>query len=71
VAQPNLDDLVVRLRRLSPEKLGRVSSVVDALEAEDPQAQSFERLCGVIPKADADAMISAIAECERIDPSEW
>lgn len=71
MAQPNLDDLVARLRRLSPDKLGRVTSVVDALEAEDPHTKSFDRLCGVVLKADADAMMAAIAECERVDPSEW
>jgi hypothetical protein len=71
VTHANVDDLVDRLRRLSPDKLGRVTRVLDALEAEDPQAGTFDRLCGVVSKADADAMMAAIADCERVDPSDW
>jgi len=70
VAQTNLDHLLARLRRLSPEKLGRVTRVLDAMEAEDPQPTGFERLCGVVTKPDADAMRTAIAECEHIE-GEW
>jgi hypothetical protein len=71
VAHADLDDLVDRLRRLPPDKLGRVTRVVEALEAEDPGARAFDRLCGVIAKADADAMMAAIADCERVDPGDW
>jgi hypothetical protein len=71
VAHGNLDDLVDRLRRLPPDKLGRVTRVVEALEAEGPGARDFERLCGVIPKPEADAMMAAIADCERVDTRDW
>ena len=46
--------------------------MLDALEAEDSQAQAsgFERLCGVVTGPDADAMRTAIAECEQVE-GEW
>ena len=67
----SIDEIIARLRRLDPGKLGRVTRVIDALEAEPPGPKGFDRLCGILPKADADVMMSAIAECERVDENEW
>lgn len=44
--------------------------MLDALEAEDSQATGFERLCGVVTGPDAEAMRTAIAECEQVE-GEW
>jgi hypothetical protein len=70
VAQTNLDHILDRLRRLSPEELGRVTRVLDEMEAEDSQATGFESLCGIVTEPDADAMRMAIAECEQVE-GEW
>jgi hypothetical protein len=71
VAHASLDEIIARLRRLDPDKLGRVTRIIDVLEAEPLGTKGFDSLCGILPKADADSMMAAIAECERVDQGEW
>lgn len=58
----------------SPPQLDEAPVVVTFLSepGAEEERDSYESLCGLLPKEDAELMLRVIEEeCERIDPETW
>jgi hypothetical protein len=69
VATSNIDLLVGKLRKLSPEEIAQVEALVERLEPANHGG--FAAFSGVLSQDDAKLMADAVADCDRIDPSGW
>lgn len=72
MAASDLDALVEKLRRLPPKQLDRVKDLVDQLTPDTSATGGrFSLLVGTIAREEAESMMRAVEECERIDLSAW
>ncbi|MBK7583616.1 MAG: hypothetical protein IPI67_25910 [Myxococcales bacterium] len=72
MAATDLDALVERLRRLPPKQLERVKDLVDELASDaSTLKRRFRAFAGCISSEDAESMMRAVEDCERIDERAW
>jgi len=72
VAASDLDALVEKLRRLPPNQLDKVKDLVDQLAPDTSAAAGrFSSLVGTVARDEAESMMRAVEECERIDLGAW